>query len=181
MIGHSLGGYITLAFAEKYPKKLRAFGLFHSTSYADTEEKKESRNKAIKFVRMNGVKPFVETLIPSLFYRANHKELQNDIDKTLFIAKQTPKHTVISYSQAMRDRPERTKVLKSFNGPILFIAGEEDNVIPLKDSKEQAILPKYPFPYFLKDTGHMGMFEKKEQVNEMVEDFIAQAKEYKNG
>jgi len=39
MIGHSMGGYITLAFANKYPGLLAGFGLFHSTAFADTEEK----------------------------------------------------------------------------------------------------------------------------------------------
>lgn len=39
VIGHSMGGYITLAFAEKYPDYLSAFGLFHSTAYADSDEK----------------------------------------------------------------------------------------------------------------------------------------------
>ena len=58
MIGHSMGGYITLAFAEKYPEMLRAFGLFHSSAFADDEEKKETRRKAIKSIRENGPAAF---------------------------------------------------------------------------------------------------------------------------
>ena len=54
MIGHSMGGYITLAFAEKYPASLIAFGLFHSSAYADNEEKKTARRRGIEFIREQG-------------------------------------------------------------------------------------------------------------------------------
>src|ERR1700728_3502684 len=54
VIGHSLGGYITLALAEKYPKLLNGFGLFHSSAFADTEEKKQARLKSIDFIKTNG-------------------------------------------------------------------------------------------------------------------------------
>ena len=51
LIGHSMGGYITLAFAEKYSNRLNGFGLFHSTAFADSEEKKATRQKGIEFIR----------------------------------------------------------------------------------------------------------------------------------
>src|SRR5687768_14314526 len=67
LIGHSMGGYITLAFAEKYPGFLRAFGLFHSSAFADNEEKKATRRKGIEFIQKHGSKAFLETVIPNLF------------------------------------------------------------------------------------------------------------------
>src|SRR5215210_649891 len=66
MIGHSMGGYVTLAFAEKYPEMLAGFGLFHSSAYADSEEKKATRRKAIDFIRKNGTKEFLKTSVPNL-------------------------------------------------------------------------------------------------------------------
>ena len=68
LIGHSMGGYISLAFAEKYPEKIRALGLFHSSSYPDSEEKKESRDKNIRFIQKNGAALFVEQSIPGLVF-----------------------------------------------------------------------------------------------------------------
>jgi pimeloyl-ACP methyl ester carboxylesterase len=47
MLGHSMGGYITLAFAEKYPLLLTGLGLIHSTAFADSEEKKKNRARAL--------------------------------------------------------------------------------------------------------------------------------------
>ena len=62
LIGHSMGGYITLAFAEKYSTYLSAFGLFHSTAFADSEEKKETRKKGIEFVQKHGAFEFLKNL-----------------------------------------------------------------------------------------------------------------------
>src|SRR6202790_784201 len=77
IIGHSMGGYISLAFAEKYPEKMSALGLFHSSSYADTSEKKASREKNIHFIQKQGAALFVEQAIPGLFsesFKAEHPE-----------------------------------------------------------------------------------------------------------
>jgi pimeloyl-ACP methyl ester carboxylesterase len=60
MIGHSMGGYITLAFAEFFPKMLKAFGLFHSTAYADNEDKKTARRRGIEFILEQGPVKFLE-------------------------------------------------------------------------------------------------------------------------
>src|ERR1044072_7106334 len=60
MIGHSMGGYITLAFAEKFPEKLKGLGLFHSTAFADSDEKKAARNKNVEFIKKNGSAKFIE-------------------------------------------------------------------------------------------------------------------------
>ena len=69
IIGHSMGGYITLAFAEKYPEYLNSFGLFHSTAYADTIEKKNTRMKGIEFINRHGAFEFLKTVVPNLFLR----------------------------------------------------------------------------------------------------------------
>ncbi len=77
LIGHSMGGYISMAFAEKYPDKLSGLGLFHSSSYADSPEKKESRDKNILFIQKNGAALFVEQAIPGLFsdeFKSEHPE-----------------------------------------------------------------------------------------------------------
>src|SRR4051812_6767172 len=67
MIGHSMGGYVTMAFAEKYNSFLAAFGLIHSTAYADSEEKKAARRKGIEFIKENGAFAFLKSVTPNLF------------------------------------------------------------------------------------------------------------------
>src|SRR5512133_1365999 len=67
VIGHSMGGYITLALAERYPELLKGFGLFHSTAYADSDERREGRKKTIALIEQKGVGEFVKTSVPNLF------------------------------------------------------------------------------------------------------------------
>ena len=47
VIGHSMGGYVSLELAAHYPDLLSGVGLFHSTAIADTDEKKDNRLKTI--------------------------------------------------------------------------------------------------------------------------------------
>src|SRR5688572_7259971 len=67
LIGHSMGGYVALAFAEKYANRLKGLGLFHSTAYADSEAKIETRRKGIQFIQEHGALAFLRTSTPNLF------------------------------------------------------------------------------------------------------------------
>jgi pimeloyl-ACP methyl ester carboxylesterase len=174
LIGHSMGGYISLAFAEKYPTTLRALGLFHSSSYADSAEKKESRDKNIRFILKNGSGPFVEQSIPGLysegFAAENPEEIRKQIDR---YANFNPESLVL-YLAAMKQRPATTGVLKSFNKPILFIMGEEDKAVPMKDLLEQCHLPQISFIHIMAHAAHMGMIEDTRQSNSFIARFLEQ-------
>ena len=109
-----MGGYITLAFAEKYPGLLSSFGLFHSSAFADSEEKIATRRKGIEFIRKNGTRAFVKTSVPNLFCEETKKEKPELINQLLDIANTIPPEALIQYYEAMIERPDRTSVLKSF-------------------------------------------------------------------
>ena len=172
MIGHSMGGYITLAFAEKYPQYLQKFGLFHSSAYADSEEKIQIRTKAIEFVKENGVASFLKTTIPGLFsenFREQHKEV---IDQLITASSKFSKGAIIQYYQAMIARPERTKIFTFFRNPILFIIGERDNAIPLDQSLKQCHQPFISDLHLLPEVAHMGMLEDEMNCNNIIQAFL---------
>lgn len=173
MIGHSLGGYVTLAFAKKHPTMLKGMGLFHSTAFADSSEKKSSRNKTIDFVKGKGVEVFARSFVPQLFYLKNRKALRAEVKKVVDIAANTPEESLIAYTKAMRDRNDRTDVLKSLTTPILIVAGDKDTSVPVETISEQELLPKKAIVHIFDNTGHMGMFEKKEQSLRAVQNFVA--------
>lgn len=172
MIGHSLGGYVTLAFAEKYEDKLKGIGLFHSTVFADSPEKRKNRNKTAEFVEKHGSAVFAESFVPSLFYEPNLEKFKDTVTWLKTIAASTPAEGIIAATKAMRDRKGRTEVLKNIKVPVLFIIGEEDKAVPLDASLEMASFPSKSVKHILADTGHMGMFEKKEETLKIVEDFL---------
>lgn len=173
VIGHSLGGYIALAFAEKYPEFLSGLGLFHSTAVADNEEKKASRQKGIEFTDKHGVKPFLETTAPKMFAtitKTDNKELYEHFMKHL---PEMSKEAVINYYEAMMQRPDRVEILKKIKVPVLFIYGKQDEIIPLDKTIEQASIPSISSVNILKNSGHLGMIEEPEAANKAIEDFLS--------
>jgi pimeloyl-ACP methyl ester carboxylesterase len=171
LVGHSMGGYVSLAFAEKYSHMLSGLCLFHSSALPDTEEKKETRNKAIAFVEQHGVVNFINPFIEPLFYEENRKELSREIEMMKEIGRRTPKEAVVGALAAMRDRPDRRQVLKETMLPVLFIFGKEDGAVPLDKALEQCHLPDNSMVRFLGKTGHMGMFERTSETRKTLEKF----------
>ena len=171
LVGHSMGGYVSLAFAEKYGHMLRGLCLFHSSALPDTDEKKESRTKSIDFVERHGVTSFVNPLIEPLFYADNRDRLQQEIEMMKEIGRQTPQAAVVSALAAMRDRPDRTNVLREAKFPVLFIFGKEDGAVPLDKALELCHLPDNSTALFLGKTGHMGMFERTHETQKALEKF----------
>jgi pimeloyl-ACP methyl ester carboxylesterase len=174
LIGHSMGGYISLAFTEKYQDKIAALGLFHSSSYADSAEKKEARDKNIRFIQKNGASLFVEQAIPGLFsedFKSNHpEEIQGLINR---YANFEP-DSLVQYLNAMKQRPATTGILKSITKPVLFMMGEEDKAVPLKDALEQCHLPQISYIHILTHTAHMGMIENTSLCNSYIDLFLEQ-------
>jgi pimeloyl-ACP methyl ester carboxylesterase len=172
LIGHSMGGYISLAFAEKYPDKIKGLGLFHSSSYEDSEEKKESRGKNIRFIQKNGAAPFVEQAIPGLFADAFKAEHPEEIRKLVDRYANFTKDSLVLYLEAMKNRPATTPVLNSITRPVLFIIGEEDKAVPMKNALEQCHLPQISYIHILTHTAHMGMMERTILCDTIVDQFL---------
>ncbi|MFC2126241.1 alpha/beta fold hydrolase [Bacteroidota bacterium] len=172
MIGHSLGGYITLAYAERYPDTLQGFGLFHSSGFEDSDDKKGNRSKLMEFIGENGVALFIKTFVPSLFNPEYLEENIDAVETVKDLAYETPGESVIEYARAMRDRPERLHVFRNFKNPVLFVIGDKDGRVPYEKSLEQSRIPEKAVVHILKDTGHMGMYEKQEESFKGVKKFL---------
>jgi pimeloyl-ACP methyl ester carboxylesterase len=155
VVGHSLGGYVTLGMAEQDPEVIGGVCLFHSTAKADSEEKKQSRNKTLAFIEKQGVEAFTSNFIAQLYADPQH----SSITKVKNIAVQSSRETVTGYIRAMRDRKDRTAVLESIHVPVLLLAGERDPGIPPETIREQAALNANAEAVILPDVAHMGMFE----------------------
>ena len=172
MIGHSMGGYITLAFAEKYRNHLQAFGLFHSTAYADSDEKKVTRKKGIEFIEQYGAFEFLKTSTPNLFSKEFKTTSTGIFNAFIDSLKDFKAASLIAYYYAMMNRPDRTYILNNSEFKILFIFGEFDNAVPLQDGLRQCYLPLNSFIHILKKSGHMGMLEEPDKTNRVLYDFL---------
>jgi pimeloyl-ACP methyl ester carboxylesterase len=174
LIGHSMGGYISLAFAENYPEKISALGLFHSSSYPDSDEKKEARDKNIRFIQQYGSSVFLEQSIPGLFSDYFKSKYPEEIRKLIDRHANFKEDSLVLYLNAMKNRPSTASVLKSITKPVLFIMGEEDKAVPLKDSLEQCHLPQISYIHILTQTAHMGMIENTSLCKSFVDQFLGE-------
>ena len=172
MIGHSMGGYITLAFAEMYWNHLSAFGLFHSSAYADSKEKITTRQKGIEFINEHGAFAFLKTATPNLFSPLTKAENPGLIDKQINSLDNFSPAALVSYYEAMINRPDRTAILLQATVPVLFIIGKYDNAVPPEDSLQQCHLPEKSYIHMLNRSGHMGMLEEPQQSNQILEKFL---------
>lgn len=172
MLGHSMGGYIALAFAQHNPERLNGLGLVHSTAFADSEEKKATRKKGIAFIQRYGPQEFLKQSIPNLFGEQFTRENPGQIEALIARAGNFTAPALVQYYEAMTERPDRTETLKKTVNPVLFIIGEEDKSVYLQDSLKQCYLPGKAQIDILPGVAHMGMWEQKDQTNDTVLKFL---------
>jgi pimeloyl-ACP methyl ester carboxylesterase len=172
LIGHSMGGYIALAFAEKYLSQLNGFGLFHSTAFADSDEKKETRRKGIQFINEKGAFSFLKNATPNLYSSYTKTDNPSIIEDHIQSIEYFSAQALVAYYEAMVQRPDRTDVLKQNKLPILFVLGREDGAVPLADGLKLVHQPNVSFVHLLERSGHMGMCEEPEQSNMILKNYL---------
>ena len=170
MLGHSMGGYVTLAFAKKYPQLLKGFGLMHSTAFADSDERKIKRDQAIRVIEEKGPDFYVENFIPPLFSSSFHD--QKLIDEMINEGKRTSSKGLTEAIKAMKSRPDSISFLQQTDLPVLFIVGKNDVIIPEKDIFYQASLCKRAEIIYLQKSAHMGFIEEEEKCSAAIFNFM---------
>jgi pimeloyl-ACP methyl ester carboxylesterase len=177
LFGHSMGGYITLAFVELYPNLVKSFGLVHSVAGADSDEKKQNRQKGIEMMEEYGAHAFLKQTIPTLFGKQFKEEHPEVVDRLVDDAQQFSTPACQQYYTAMMNRPDRRQTLQNSKVPVLFIAGTEDQAAPLNDMLEQSGLPAISYIQVLDGVGHMGMLEAPGKINQYLGEFVSRMAE----
>ena len=165
LLGHSMGGYITLAYAKKYPENLSGFGLIHSTAFADSNEKKDIRNRGIETIKSYGAASFIKNTIPNLFAKSFKEKHPLIIEELIEKGKSFTHLSLIQYYKSMMNRPDSTQVLLQASVPVLFVMGTEDIAAPINDMLQQCHLPKMSDILILENVAHMGMLEATDKLN----------------
>jgi len=170
-VGHSMGGYIALAFLEKYPEKLLSITMLHSTTYADTEEGLKGREQTIKTIENEGLAKYAENMANKLFAQDFALANPEEVAEIAKIINTTSLRAVIQTIKAIMKRPCRTNRLAEANIPVLFLMGAEDSLIPsARILPLQEMLPKANFRIMAK-VGHMGMIEEPVEVARILREF----------
>jgi pimeloyl-ACP methyl ester carboxylesterase len=170
--GHSMGGYISLAFADLFPEKLLGLGLITTRAEADTQQKKSDRSELADKVRDQGTNVMAMSLAPKL---STDPKI---IDRAHKILMRTDPRGVIGALQGMADRPDRTVVLDHLRQPGLVVAGEDDQIIPINEAQEMAGHLQNGEYLSIPGAGHMPMFEKPDILSEGLKNLIYRTEEF---
>jgi pimeloyl-ACP methyl ester carboxylesterase len=167
MVGHSMGGYAALAFAELFPDNISGLCLFNSTSYADSEDKKKDRERVIRLVKKEH-KHYVAEVVSSLFAPDNLSRLSKEVNKAKHIAEHVNRQSIINSLEGMKERKSRDLILKFAEYPILFVVGKKDSAINYETMYPQFALCKFPEVLMLDDCGHMAMYEANKESTKTI-------------
>ena len=168
LVGHSMGGYVALAFAELYPEKTKGIVLLNSTSRADNEERKKNRDRAIVAVKQN-YSNFIRMAIVNLFSEENREKLLDEIENVKTDALKTPLQGIVASLEGMKIRKDREFLLQSTSYPKMLILGEKDPVLNYEETKQQVennASQLITFP-----DGHMSTIENREELKLILLDF----------
>lgn len=168
-VGHSMGGYVALAFAEMYPDYIKGLVLLNSTSRADSDERKTNRDRAIKAVKQSFTN-FISLSIANLFSEENRERLKDSIELVKKEALKTPLQGIVASLEGMKIRMDREVLLHLTQYPKMLILGEKDPVLPYEETKEQieeTTVQLVTFP-----DGHMSHIENKIELTTVLLDFF---------
>ena len=163
LVGHSMGGYATLAFEEIFPEITLGYVLFHAHALADTDDKRLNRDREITLVKEGKKMQFINVNIPNAFASENVQKLATEVDRARNIALNTQDRGIICALEGMKARPDRQHVLKESMVPVLIVAGKKDNYIPFDVYEQHFGLATETDTLVLGKSGHMGFIEEKEK------------------
>lgn len=169
LVGHSMGGYVGLAFAELYPDAVKGLVLLNSTSRADSDERKKNRDRAIVAVKQN-YSNFIRMAIANLFSEDNREKLLNEIEQVKIEALKTPLQGIVASLEGMKIRMDREVLLHLTPYPKLLILGEKDPVLNYEETKEQIEETDVQFLTF--PNGHMSHIENQEELSKKLLTFF---------
>jgi pimeloyl-ACP methyl ester carboxylesterase len=169
LVGHSMGGYVALAFAEFYPEKMKGLVLLNSTSKEDSSERKKNRDRAIKAVKKD-YETFIRLSIANLFSEDNREILSNEIEGVKIQAIKTPLQGIVASLEGMKVRKDREFLLHTTTYPKLLILGKKDPVLNYEENLEQIKNTDVELVTFA--DGHMSSIENQVELITVLADFF---------
>jgi len=170
IVGHSMGGYVGLAYAKLFPKQIKSITLFNSTAAGDNNQKQADRLKAVRIFDMNP-SIFIDEAIKNLFFEPNLYSYSEEVKQLTQIAKDTSILGAQGSLRGMRLREDNVEWLSQQKFPKLYIAGYYDNTIPFSSIEKQVTITKAQL-LKLENSGHMGFVEDKQKCIKEIESFI---------
>lgn len=172
MTGHSMGGYVTLAYLGKYPNKLTGYCLFHSSPFPDTPATKERRKYEIQMVRSGLYDQYFRGNIKKMYASTNLEKFSDFIERSIDTASGLPAEGITAVLNGMIRRPSQLALMEEGKVPCLWVLGTFDNYIPYETMRTRVRLPSNGELAVLSASGHMGFIEEEETAIRLISDFV---------
>jgi pimeloyl-ACP methyl ester carboxylesterase len=172
LTGHSLGGYVTLAFVDMYPELLSGYCLLHSHPFSDDKGKVEKRNIEIGIVEKGKKDWFIPENISKLYATSNIRKFGEALKHSTEVALKVPDETIVAVLKGMILRSSRVTVMESGKVPLLWILGASDNLINCEEVQSKVKMPANAEIVVLKNSGHMGFIEEEERSVEIIYEYV---------
>jgi pimeloyl-ACP methyl ester carboxylesterase len=172
LTGHSLGGYVALAFLELFPEMLAGYCLFHSHPFEDSPEAIEKRRREIKIVASGKKELMYPDNVARMFADKNLERFRDKLLDSRRIASQIQAQGIISVLEGMIARPSRLILFGEGRVPCLWILGLMDNYIPCEAIQKRVSVPANAEVAILSESGHLGFVEEEERSLVIITEFI---------
>lgn len=172
LTGHSLGGYVTLAFLELYPDQLTGYCLFHSQPFSDPPAVIDKRKREIEIVKTGKKNLMYPDNVIRMFAASNLEKFAGALQRSKDIASRLPGEGIIAVLNGMMERPSRLSFMEEGKIPCLWILGSMDSYIPCELIQTKVKLPSNARVVVLSNSGHMGFIEEEERSLEVIKEFV---------
>jgi pimeloyl-ACP methyl ester carboxylesterase len=173
MTGHSLGGYVTLAFLELFPDYLYGYCLFHSQPFSDPPAVLEKRKREIEIVKIGKKNLMYPENVIRMFASSNLEKFSEALQKSKEIASLIPGEGIIAVLNGMMIRTSRLSLMEEGKVPCLWILGSMDNYIPCDLIQTKVKLPSNAYIVVLQNSGHIGFIEEEDLSVKIISDFVS--------
>jgi pimeloyl-ACP methyl ester carboxylesterase len=173
VIGHSLGGYVAMAFARMHTERVERLALVCSRLAADTAETARARETlADRAEAEDSVDAIVEAYVPRLFAQSTVQSRPEVVDRARDLARKITPKGAAAMLRGMAQRADSYDIAEDLQMPVLIVAGAGDNIVPLQESREM----QRAFPHATLETlahsGHMPVFEQPDELTALLRSFV---------
>jgi pimeloyl-ACP methyl ester carboxylesterase len=171
--GLSMGGYVTLSIAARYPERLSALMLLDTRASADSAEVAQSRRQRAAQIEATGnTNAVVDAMLPNLFARQTFERQPGVVAATRARMAMTPARAVAGTLRGLASRPDRTAELGRIVVPTLVLTGAEDAIVPIEETRAMAeAIPKARL-VVIPDAGHLAPLENHQAVDSAILGFL---------
>jgi 3-oxoadipate enol-lactonase len=170
LVGHSMGGYVALAFARQFPELLRGLVLVSTKAGQDSAEAAAGRRMMAEKVKAEGVQVVVEAMAPKMLAAGNQDARM--VAQVLGLMTPSRPAGVIGALLGMAERPDSTALLARIALPTLVVTGADDTLVPPAESETLAQAIPGAQLNVISHAGHLVAFEKPDEFNHILKEWL---------